>query len=212
MRVIVKIGGSLLNYSKQLEQVLQVIDNDYENEIIIVPGGGIFADTVKNIQEKLDINDDIAHWMAIKATEIYAIYISEKLSRGVLCENLQEIENYLSRRYIPIVLPFKIMYRLDILPKTWKATSDSIAILIAILTSSDLTILLKVIDGLIINGKLIRQASVHELSSLQGIADDYILELIKKYKIRAVILNALRIENLIKVLRNEEGEYTLITP
>lgn len=212
MRVTVKIGGSLLNYPKQLEQVLQVIDNDYEDKIIVVPGGGVFADTVKNIQEKLDINDDIAHWMAIKATEVYAIYISEKLSRGVLCENLQEIENYLSRRYIPIVLPFKIMYRLDVLPKTWKVTSDSIAILIAILTGSDLAILLKVIDGLIINGKLIRQASAHELSSLQGIADNYVLELIKKYKVKTVILNALRIENLKKVLRGEEGEYTLITP
>ena len=46
--------------------------------ILIVPGGGMFADAVRAADEKFSLSADAAHWMAILGMEQYAFYFRIK--------------------------------------------------------------------------------------------------------------------------------------
>ncbi len=75
--ILIKIGGSLIENARNLIHIL----NDYaltEGErILIVPGGGIFADTVRTASKVYGISDEAAHWMAILAMDQYAHYLTD---------------------------------------------------------------------------------------------------------------------------------------
>ncbi|MEA1908566.1 MAG: amino acid kinase, partial [Euryarchaeota archaeon] len=75
--IVIKIGGSLIGNARNLIHIL----NDYalteDERILIVPGGGIFADTVRTASEAYDISDEAAHWMAILAMDQYAHYLTD---------------------------------------------------------------------------------------------------------------------------------------
>ena len=71
--LIVKLGGSLFNQIADLAPIL----NASTRPLFIIPGGGPFADLVRQIR----VNNDAAHWMAIAAMEQYGWFIS---SFGIL--------------------------------------------------------------------------------------------------------------------------------
>lgn len=66
--LIVKVGGSLYNQFPDLAPIL----NGSERLLLLIPGGGLFADLVRQAQ----VNNDAAHWMAIAAMEQYGWFIS----------------------------------------------------------------------------------------------------------------------------------------
>ncbi len=68
-----KVGGSLYNQIPDLVPILIAS----KRPLFIIPGGGPFADLVRQIQ----VNNDAAHWMAIAAMEQYGWFIS---SFGIL--------------------------------------------------------------------------------------------------------------------------------
>ena len=66
--LIVKVGGSLYNQIPDLVPIL----NASKRPLFIIPGGGQFADIVRQVQ----VHNDAAHWMAIAAMEQYGWFIS----------------------------------------------------------------------------------------------------------------------------------------
>ncbi len=73
--VVVKIGGSLIDC---LDPILDALHRQ-RLPVLIVPGGGKFADQVR----KTGISGDAAHWMAIAAMEQMGWYIASKGVRTV---------------------------------------------------------------------------------------------------------------------------------
>ncbi len=75
--IVIKIGGSLIGNARNLVHIL----NDYalteDEQILIIPGGGIFADTVRMASGVYGISDEAAHWMAILAMDQYAHYLTD---------------------------------------------------------------------------------------------------------------------------------------
>lgn len=67
--VTVKLGGSLAG-SRDLAAWLEVLDQ-FSGPLILVPGGGAFADTVRAMQAKMRFDDEAAHHMALLAMEQY---------------------------------------------------------------------------------------------------------------------------------------------
>ncbi len=53
---VVKLGGSLLDDPKALTQCLSTIEKAKE-KIVIVPGGGLFADQVRAAQQQWNFNE-----------------------------------------------------------------------------------------------------------------------------------------------------------
>jgi len=129
MRVVVKLGGSLMEDS--LPVVKALLENfgtccDKECiSVLLIPGGGLFAHAVHSASEKFRIGDDASHWMAILAMEQYGYYIIDKTGISTT-DSLESIPFG-----VTMLLPYRILKEKDELAHSWDVTSDTIAAWIA---------------------------------------------------------------------------------
>ena len=71
--VVVKLGGGVLAHADRFSAALTVIGAvAATRRILIVPGGGPFADAVREVERRIHLSDDAAHWMAILGMDQYA--------------------------------------------------------------------------------------------------------------------------------------------
>ena len=67
--IVVKLGGSL-SQSDALVKCLNSVEQNYQGRaVVIVPGGGAFADQVRLTQQRWQFDDKTAHRMAILAMQ-----------------------------------------------------------------------------------------------------------------------------------------------
>jgi aspartokinase-like uncharacterized kinase len=132
VNTVVKIGGGLLAYDGCLDRVLTTIaDMAHDEPVLIVPGGGPFADAVRDQDERLHITDDAAHWMAVLAMDQYAHLIVSRLRGAVLVTSGDGVSTAVDAGRIPVLAPFAWLHRTDPVPHSWQVTSDSIAAWVA---------------------------------------------------------------------------------
>ena len=130
--VIVKIGGGLLAAIEDLDRVLDALTALARScRILLVPGGGPFADSVRSVDRRVGLGDDAAHWMAVLAMDQYAHLLTARLSTAALVYALAEAMSTLEAGRIPVLAPSRWLQEEDPLPHTWNVTSDSIAAWIA---------------------------------------------------------------------------------
>ncbi len=220
-RAVVKISGHLIRDSHAMRKLIETLYNVYRNgiEVALIPGGSIFADIVREAQKNYGFNEYVAHWMAIKAMEVYGTYIS-RIHSDIVSEasSIDDVFNLWKKGFIPIVMPYNIVkgFGRD-LPTSWTVTSDSISILIASLVKADIAILTKVIDGIRNpRGGIISVIDTHELRSLdQDVVDSYTPIAIEKYGIPIAIVNAYKPHIIKCIVFNEkcdEHRYTVVVP
>jgi aspartokinase-like uncharacterized kinase len=132
VEAVVKISGSLLRDPEQLHRVLVAVADAWrEHALLVVPGGGPFADTVRATDRRLRIADDAAHWMAILAMDQYAHLLHSRLPGSTLVFTPAEALTALGAKALPVLAPYRWLYDADPLPHSWDVTSDSIAAWIA---------------------------------------------------------------------------------
>ena len=130
--LVVKIGGGLLVQTGRLDAVLAEIALVSKGvPLLVVPGGGPFADAVRDVDRRLQLSDDAAHWMAVLAMDQYAQLIASRLEGGVLITDPGEIAPALDGGSIPVLAPYRWLRDVDPLPHDWQVTSDSIAAWVA---------------------------------------------------------------------------------
>jgi hypothetical protein len=215
---LVKIGGSILKNKEAITSTisqLTALQNKMKGfrNIIIIPGGGSYANLIRYIDKRLKIGDIMAHWEAILCMDKNAEDLHKQFPSTLLCEEFSELsekikENVKDSQLI-IFKPFKYLYETDRLPHSWKVTSDSIALHIAFELALEKCFLIKNVDGIIDReGKVIKSLTVKNFKSLKeskNLADigknaykqkqqstpidSYCLKLIERYKIPIVILN-----------------------
>jgi aspartokinase-like uncharacterized kinase len=128
VEVVLKIGGGLLAQREVFERVVQAINaRPRVSRLLIVPGGGPFADTVRDVDRRLNLTDDAAHWMAILAMDQYAHLLGSRLNFSNIVDSREGIEDALAGDRLPILAPFRWLRAQDPLPHSWSVTSDSIA-------------------------------------------------------------------------------------
>jgi uridylate kinase len=129
---VIKMGGGLLAHQDEFARALDEIAEVARRErVVIVPGGGPFADAVRAVDGHAGLSDDAAHWMAILAMDQYAHLIVSRIANGALVTRAGEITALLEAGRIPVLAPFDWLHRRDPLPHSWDVTSDSIAAWIA---------------------------------------------------------------------------------
>jgi 5-(aminomethyl)-3-furanmethanol phosphate kinase len=130
--LVIKVGGGLLEHVEHLGRVLTAIAAvERHQRVVIVPGGGPFADAVRDADGRLGLGDDAAHWMAILGMDQYAHLLASRLNGAVVASTREEIDSGLRQRQIPVLAPSRWLSSVDPLPHTWDVTSDSIAAWVA---------------------------------------------------------------------------------
>jgi 5-(aminomethyl)-3-furanmethanol phosphate kinase len=129
---VLKVGGGLLGVAGALDSVCAVIGHAArEQAIVVIPGGGPFADTVRELDRKVGLSPSAAHWMAHLAMDQYAEVLAERIPAGVVVEEPGAIQPAWNGGQVPVLAPSRWMRSADVLPHSWDVTSDSIAAFIA---------------------------------------------------------------------------------
>lgn len=148
VHAVVKIGGGLLARSGAFDRVTAVLAASAAGRsLLVVPGGGPFADTVRERCRELQIDADAAHWMAILGMDQYAYALASHIPGARLVEREQEIAGALAVGRIPVLAPYRWIRDIDPLPHSWDVTSDSIAAWLAGSVGAARLILVKPIAG-----------------------------------------------------------------
>jgi aspartokinase-like uncharacterized kinase len=147
--VVVKLGGGLSRTAGALNHVAGALANAGRTfRILVVPGGGPFADAVRAFETGGDLSPDAAHWMAILAMDQYAHVLAERIEGATLVEEPGAITGAVGSAGVAVLAPYRWMRAADVLPHGWQAGSDSVAAFVAGALDAERLVLIKPIDGL----------------------------------------------------------------
>jgi aspartokinase-like uncharacterized kinase len=128
----VKVGGGLLATAGALEAVCAALAARPDREpLVVVPGGGPFADAVRAFERRVSLSADAGHWMALLAMDQYGHVLAERIEGAELCDDAAAVAETLRQGRIAVLAPFRWMRSADVLPHGWEATSDSVAAFVA---------------------------------------------------------------------------------
>jgi aspartokinase-like uncharacterized kinase len=146
--VVVKAGGGLLTVAGALERAARALARAAERRpLVVVPGGGPFADAVRRFDATHGLSPVAAHWMAILAQDQYAHVLAERVPGAALVWDCEAIAEAHRSRRLPVLAPSRWMLAADVLPHRWDATSDSVAAFVAGALDAALLVLVKPVSG-----------------------------------------------------------------
>ena len=183
--MIVKVGGSVF---KKAKEVLEEI-KEAGKPCIIIPGGWVFADVVR----LLNLDDDTAHWMALKAMDVYGIYL------GSFAELIEPDDFNFEIDGVKVLLPYRLVRKYDELPHSWEVTSDSVAVWIAGKMGVKKVVKVTDVDGVFVNGELAERLDYGEVPKNSCI-DNFAVKLAERYGIEIFVCNGFvrgRVKNYI---------------
>lgn len=129
---VIKIGGAMATVPGALARVTAVVSAAArEHQLLVVPGGGPFAEAVRSFDARFGLSADAAHWMAILAMDQYAWVLADRLQNSVVVDQPAEVLAAAARGKVAVLAPFRWMRSADVLPHSWQVTSDSIAAFVA---------------------------------------------------------------------------------
>jgi aspartokinase-like uncharacterized kinase len=143
---VLKVGGSLCRRPRQLRRLMVTLSAVAPpRTLVVVPGGGLFAEQVRRADRRFALDPCSSHWMAILAMDQSA-YLLRHLAHGaVLVRTPEEIRS----GRLNVLAPSRWLLQEDPLPHSWGVTSDSIAAWVARALRTRRLVLLKSIDGVL---------------------------------------------------------------
>ncbi len=139
---IVKIGGSLLG-SPELSRWLEVLVKFSKGHVIIVPGGGLFADAVRAAQNLTNASDGIAHQLALLAMDQFGLLLAGMNDGLVTASSELEIAERGWQHRAMVWLPSQMILADQSIPQNWQVTSDSLSAWLANKLGAEQLILVK---------------------------------------------------------------------
>jgi aspartokinase-like uncharacterized kinase len=122
--IVVKVGGSLYG-RPQLGSELRGFLDSLPEPVLLVPGGGSFADAIRAFDRLHHLGEECCHWLALEAMNLGGAFLR---SLGITA---------------PMLDALAFCREHDELPHTWDATSDSVAAFAARVHGASRLILLK---------------------------------------------------------------------
>lgn len=139
---LVKLGGSL-SYDPCIRPWLEALSTMGGGRVIIVPGGGPFADLVRDAQQHWEFDDEAAHRMALHAMQQNALLLAALCPALMPVESESDMRVVLTRGRTALWLPLAMTLGNPNLETNWNVTSDSIAAWLASHLNAERLILVK---------------------------------------------------------------------
>jgi 5-(aminomethyl)-3-furanmethanol phosphate kinase len=122
---VVKVGGSYA-FSSALKSWIDAVAA-CAGRVVVVPGGGPFAETVRVAQPKMGFDDRAAHEMALLAMEQYGCALASLGAGWRLAASAAAIRDVLREGGVPVWSPTPMLRDAKDVPWSWDVTSDSLA-------------------------------------------------------------------------------------
>jgi aspartokinase-like uncharacterized kinase len=218
MEAVIKVGGSLAENPAGLRALcnrLGEIAKKYR--IVVVPGGGKFADVVRDLDQQFVLSTDISHRMAILGMDQFGLLLSQIIPNSCTTYLLNDAKQLSEIGVAPIFLPSRLLFREEPLKPSWDVTSDSIATYVARLLRADKVILVTDVDGIFTSdpkkhsdAKLIKELSASELLRLvqRSSVDRFLPKLLLETQINCYVVNGMYPERIESILA---GQHTICT-
>ncbi len=142
--LVVKIGGSLVETGR-LAGALDMIAAA-TRAVVVVPGGGAFADKVRDLQRALKFADAAAHRMAMLGMRQMADFYISMRDEFAVADSLDAIAATLASGKTPVWDPRHMAAEDETIPANWTATSDALAARLAERHGGAPLVLIKSID------------------------------------------------------------------
>lgn len=129
---VIKIGGGLASIPGALDRVCQEVSAAaVHHRMIVVPGGGPFADAVRAFDRSFPLSTPASHWMALLAMDQYGHVLVDRIPEAVLVDEPGSVLECLNTGKVAVLAPARWLRSADVLPRSWEVTSDSIAAFVA---------------------------------------------------------------------------------
>ena len=146
--LVVKIGGGLLRVPGTLDRLGGALSRAAaRRSLVVIPGGGPFAEEVRRFQREHGLAATAAHWMAILGMDQYAQAIADHTPNGLVVDDRAGVDAAQASGAVPILAPFRWLRAADELPHSWEVTSDSLAAYLATLLGAEELVLVKPVAG-----------------------------------------------------------------
>ncbi|MBT2990898.1 MAG: hypothetical protein B6D72_10695 [gamma proteobacterium symbiont of Ctena orbiculata] len=122
---VVKLGGSLFNSAHLGNWLVLLAQAD---SLVIVPGGGPFADQVRMAQQRWQFDQSSAHNMALLAMEQFGRMVGGMQQGLGVAASRSQVAEVLARGEIPVWLPTAMVMAEPGIGHSWEVTSDSLAV------------------------------------------------------------------------------------
>jgi aspartokinase-like uncharacterized kinase len=177
---VVKLGGSLTK-SPLLKAWLDRISQHKQAKVVIVAGGGGFADQVRIVQKQWNFQDQNAHQMAILAMQQMALLFQGIQPQLQLASSLLKINSSLKVGKAVVWVPEVEMLNKAGIPASWDITSDSLAAWLAEQLSATRLILVK-------SALISRQYSIEEFIQM-GVVDKAFTQYANRLNAQIMVVN-----------------------
>jgi aspartokinase-like uncharacterized kinase len=203
--LVVKVGGGLLRdeglegLRRACAEALELAAN---RPVLVVPGGGPFADAVRAVDVQVGLDAQTAHALALQAMDQLGVLLRPLLPGAELLADL------VVPRSLGLLQVASAFAGRPGVPESWSVTSDSLAVLAAAAIGADEAVLLKSVDGVLAHwpsdGPAMPALAAGELHALQAHGDARAVDV--------YLPEALRRTGVTAVVRAPGGTGTRITP
>jgi len=181
-RLVVKVGGSLYDHPRLKDGLKAWLAARPEQHILIVPGGGDFAEAVRRLDTVHGLGEEVSHRLALTALTPASDFLADLCDTGdwlnagrswwfhpspVVVSHGPYLADYQSRHGVNV-------------PQTWEFTTDSLAACAAHDAGCDL-VLLKSVD--------IPPTMTWEHAAARGYVDAYFPTLVARHSLRVTAVN-----------------------
>lgn len=218
MDAVLKVGGSLSRGQGLIVLGREIGRLGARHRLLVVPGGGEFADAVRDHYRRYRISETTAHRMALLAMDQYGCLLGDLVPHSVLITDLLLARRVAAGGQTPILLPSSLLIQADPLPHSWQVTSDSIAAWVARQIRAPRLVLLKDVDGLFSadpaqggRAQLLLQMTVEDLAGHRGGVDEYLATVLASVDLETWMINGHRPERLAELLQTGQTHGTRIT-
>jgi 5-(aminomethyl)-3-furanmethanol phosphate kinase len=217
---VLKVGGSLAAEPEKLRSLMKILDELSKTKpLVVVPGGGEFADTVRKLDKQYSLDRQVSHCMAILAMDQYGLLLSDLAANCVIVRSFDEATTASNSGKLPIFLPSQVMFQEDPLENSWEVTSDSIALYIAHKLQAEEVLLVTDVDGIYTanpktenSATLIKEISPQEfLLKTRTAVDTALPLLLKKWHITCYVVNGFYPERVKALLEGKAAVASLIS-
>jgi aspartokinase-like uncharacterized kinase len=207
---VIKVGGSLATQPIKLRALCKKLSElSKRYSLVVVPGGGEFADVVRQLDARFQLSRQASHRMAILGMDQYGLLLSDLITDSVAVDRLENARKAIEEHKLPILLPSRLLFRKDPLENSWDVTSDSIALYIAHRLHADRALLITDVDGIYTrdpkqekNAKLIQNITPNALLALdqRTSVDKALPKLLLQWRVNCYVINGLfpdRVEDVL---------------